>query len=127
MKGLVETRVAPARAGDGGRAHGWRRASERGEHAKALKLLLPLAEQGDPRAAYALAELYAEGVALDLVQAVKWYSIVADRLPNAEPRMRQKATVRQIVRSRQLTAPQLVEAKKLVAEWKPTSPDAREP
>ena len=102
-------------------------ASRRGEHATTLALLLPLAEQGDPRAAYAVAELYAEGVAIDLVQAVKWYSIVADRLPTAEPRLRDKATVRQIVRSRQLTAPQLAEAKKLVAEWKPRSVEGKKP
>ena len=100
-------------------------ASARGEHDKALKLLLPLADQGDPRAAYALAELYAEGVAVDLVQAVKWYSIVADRLPATEPRMREKATVRQIVRSRQLTPAQLAQVKKLVAEWKPTSAEGK--
>jgi TPR repeat protein len=102
-------------------------ASERGEHDKALKLLLPLADQGDPPAAYAVAELYAEGSAMDLVQAVKWYSIVADRLPAAETRMREKATVRQIVRSRQLTPPQLAEARRLVAEWQPTSATGRKP
>lgn len=101
--------------------------SARGKHAKTLALLLPLAEQGDPRAAYAVAELYAEGATMDLVQAVKWYSIVADRLPAAEPRLREKATVRQIVRSRQLNAPQLAEAKKQVAAWKPASAQAAKP
>jgi len=50
-------------------------ASKRGDYATALRLWLPLAEQGDAYAQFNLGYMYAkgEGVPQDYAEAVKWY------------------------------------------------------
>ena len=54
---------------------------ERGEYETALKLLRPLAEQGDAKAQHKLGLMYnnGQGVPQDYVEAVKWYRMAAER------------------------------------------------
>ena len=56
-------------------------AHERGDYAAALRLLRPLAEQGDADAQFNLGFLYAkgEGVPQDHAEAVKWYRLAAEQ------------------------------------------------
>ena len=51
------------------------------DYATVLRLLRPLAEQGDARAQFNLGFMYAkgQGVPKDYVQAVKWYRLAADQ------------------------------------------------
>jgi len=52
-----------------------------GDYATALRLLRPLAEQGDPYAQTMLGNLYDEGkgVPQDYQEAVKWYRLAAEQ------------------------------------------------
>jgi TPR repeat protein len=52
-----------------------------GDYAAALKLLRPLAEQGNPGAQYNLGQMYrnGRGVPQDLGEAIKWYRRAADQ------------------------------------------------
>ena len=63
-------------------------AASRGEHAQALQIWQPLAEQGDARAQYELAGMYADGVELaqDYAAALRWYRAAAEqrRIPIPE-------------------------------------------
>ncbi len=56
-------------------------ADKRGDHARALRLWRPLAEQGNPRAQNNLGEMYrnGHGVPQDYVEAMRWYRKAADR------------------------------------------------
>jgi TPR repeat protein len=55
-------------------------AAQRGDYAKALTLLLPLAEQGDNRARVALGDMYMHwGDLQDEAEAVKWYRLAAEQ------------------------------------------------
>ncbi len=56
-------------------------ALQRGDHAAAIKVFRPLAERGDPTAAYALSVLYADGrgVAKDDAEALAWLRKSADK------------------------------------------------
>lgn len=56
-------------------------AYERGDFAAALRLLKPLADQGDAAAQFNLGILYdrGQGVAPDFVEAARWYRLSADQ------------------------------------------------
>jgi TPR repeat protein len=56
-------------------------AHERGDYAEALRLLRPLAEQGDARAQDNLGILYhdGQGVPQDYAEAVKWHRLAAEQ------------------------------------------------
>jgi uncharacterized protein len=56
-------------------------AYERGDYATALRLLHPLADQGDAQAQYNLGTLYdnGQGVAQNDAEAMKWYRKAADQ------------------------------------------------
>ena len=56
-------------------------AYKRKDYKEAHRLLLPLAEQGDPEAQYQLGNMYAngEGVPQDYKEAVKWYRLSAEQ------------------------------------------------
>ena len=55
-------------------------ASDRGDHATALRLLRPLADQGDASAQYILGVMYAKvGGAKNYAEALKWYRLAADQ------------------------------------------------
>jgi TPR repeat protein len=55
-------------------------AHERGDYATALRLLRPLANQGNSGAQYNLGFMYyeGEGVPQDFAEAVKWYRLAAN-------------------------------------------------
>ena len=69
--------VVPAYAGpheDGLAAY------QRGDHATALKIMRPLAEQGQAQAQHNLGVMYYNGVpAKDYGEAVKWYRMAAEQ------------------------------------------------
>jgi TPR repeat protein len=69
---LMLSSAAPVAAGPGEDAVA---AYARGDYATALRLLRPLAEQGDAQAQYNLGVLYdnGQGVPQDDAEAVKWY------------------------------------------------------
>ncbi len=50
-----------------------------GNHKKSLKLLLPLANKGNAKAQYYVANMYVEGkgVATNILTALKWYKVAA--------------------------------------------------
>ena len=56
-------------------------AAEKGDFAAALRLLTPLAEQGDAKAQFNLGLIYfnGDGVAQDYKTAVKWYTLAAEQ------------------------------------------------
>ncbi len=56
-------------------------AYQRADYATALKLLRPLAEQGNPKAQYNLGYMYAEGLSLqqDHAEAVQWFRMAAEQ------------------------------------------------
>jgi uncharacterized protein len=76
------------------------------------------AEQGEPNAQTNLGLMYADGkgVSQDLIQAHLWWSLAARQgSADARKRLGELETV--------ITPAQLAEARKLMAEWKPTTPD----
>ncbi len=56
-------------------------AYDRGDYATAFEEWLPIAEQGDPRAQYALGAIYDNGYGLpqDYAEAIKWYRMAAEQ------------------------------------------------
>ena len=75
---LVVSFAVPAAAGQFGAAGA---AHRRGDYATALRLLLPLAEQGDADAQSLLGHMYAagDGVPQNYAEAAKWYREAADQ------------------------------------------------
>ena len=89
-------------------------ASDRGDHATALRLWRPLADQGHAGAQFHLGAMFANGrgVPQDDVQAHKWFNMagaggVEDGRKN-----------RDIVATK-MTPAQIAEAQRLALEWKP--------
>src|SRR6202035_6044415 len=70
--------AAPVAAGPGQDAMA---AYARGDYATALRLLRPLADQGDAQAQYNLGALYdnGQGVPQNYAEAMKWYRKAADQ------------------------------------------------
>lgn len=66
---------------DAGQLEDARDAYNKGEFAKALALLKPLAESGVAEAQYSIGVIYAfgEGVPLDYAEAMKWFLMAADQ------------------------------------------------
>jgi TPR repeat protein len=84
----------------------------KGDYATALRLLRPLADQGDARAQYTLGFLYrtGQGVPQDYVQAHMWSNLAAGY---------QNAVNNRDAVARLMTPAQIAEAQKLAREWKP--------
>jgi TPR repeat protein len=61
---------------------GARKATEKGDHKKALRLLRPLAKQGDSIAQYMVGRMYADGlgVSRDYKQAAKLFGRILDTI-----------------------------------------------
>ena len=96
-------------------------AVKRRDYATALRLIRPLAEQGDANAQYNLGVLYDNGLGVpqDYVRAHMWLNLAATQGRESA------ATFRDLV-ARRMTAAQIAEAQKLAREWKPTKqPSAR--
>ena len=119
-------------------------AVDRGDYATALRLLRPLAEEGNQEAQINLGNMYFDGngVPLDYAQSVKWYLLAADqgntdaqialgflykygeavRLDYVQAYkwfdLAGSVSDRDIVAT-MMTPAQIAEAQKLVREWKP--------
>lgn len=90
-------------------------AIKRRDYATAVRLIRPLAEQGDANAQYNLGVLYDNGLGVpqDRVRAYMWLNLAAMQGRESA------ATIRDLV-ARLMTPVQISEAQKLVREWKPT-------
>ena len=88
---------------------------KRHDYATALRLIRPLAEQGDANAQYNLGVFYDNGlgVSQDRVRAYMWLSLAAMQ-------GRESAAAFRDLVARLMTPAQIAEAQKLAREWKPT-------
>src|SRR6476661_3471443 len=104
--------IAPAAAGPLDDADA---AIKRRDYATAVRLIRPLAEQGDANAQYNLGVLYDNGLGVpqDRVRAYMWLNLAAMQGRESA------ATIRDLV-ARLMTPAQISEAQKLAREWKPT-------
>ena len=95
-------------------------AVKRRDYATALRLIRPLAEQGDASAQYNLGVFYDNGfgVPQDYVSALMWLNLSAAQGKEGA------ATFRDLV-ARLMTPAQIAEAQKLAREWKPTKQPSR--
>jgi TPR repeat protein len=88
------------------------------DYATALRIIRPLAEQGDPNAQYTLGVLYQNGLGVpqDRVSAYAWLSLAASR-------GRENAAAIRDLGARLMSSSEIDEGKKRVEEWnrKPTS------
>ena len=86
------------------------------DYATAVRLIRPLAEQGDATAQYNLGVFYDNGldVPQDRVSAYMWFTLSAAQGKEGA------ATFRDLI-ARRMTPAQIAEAQKLAHEWKPTS------
>jgi TPR repeat protein len=90
-------------------------------YAEAMKWYRKAADQGDAAAQFNLGTLYynGRGVAQDLVEAHKWYTLAASRFPGPMAANRQRAVNNRQLVAAKMTPSQIVEAQRLVSEWKP--------
>jgi uncharacterized protein len=95
-------------------------AVKRHDYATALRLIRPLAEQGDASAQYNLGVFYDNGLGVpqDYVRALMWLNLSAAQGKEGA------ATFRDLV-ARLMTPEQIAAAQKLAREWKPTKPQPR--
>lgn len=86
-------------------------------HQRAVCSLAQGAGQGNAEAQLYLGVLYeyGRGVARDFVQAYKWYALAAQAVSSKNPKA--QAVKNRDYLAGQMTAAQLAEAKKLVADW----------
>jgi TPR repeat protein len=90
-------------------------AIKRRDYATAVRLIRPLAEQGNANAQYNLGVLYDNGLGVpqDRVRAYMWLNLAAMQGRESA------ATIRDLV-ARLMTPGQISEAQKMAREWKPT-------
>ena len=90
------------------------------DYATALRLIRPLAEQGDATAQYNLGIFYDNGLSVpqDPISAYMWFSLSAAQGKEGA------ATFRDLI-ARGMTPAQIAEAQKLAREWKPTKQPTR--
>ncbi|MSP75620.1 MAG: sel1 repeat family protein [Rhodospirillaceae bacterium] len=115
---LVSGAAVPAVAGpleDGRTAH------DKGDYVTALRLWLPLAEQGNAVAQYNVGGMYASsrGVPRDYVQAYKWFNLTASRSSGSQNDLRELAIKGRDLVATRMTPAEVAEAQKLAREWKP--------
>jgi TPR repeat protein len=91
-------------------------AIKRRDYATALRLIRPLAEQGDANAQYNLGVFYDNGLGVpqDRVRAHMWLNLAAMQGRESA------ATFRDLV-ARLMTPAQIAEAQKLAREWNPNA------
>ena len=91
-------------------------ALRRRDYATAVRLIRPLAEQGNANAQYNLGTFYDNGlgVPLDKVRAYMWFSLSAAQ-------GREGAAAFRDLIARRMTPAQIAEAQKLAREWKPNT------
>lgn len=95
-------------------------AIKRRDYATAVRLIRPLAEQGDARAQYTLGVFYDNGLGVpqDHVRAYMWLNLSAAQ-------GREGAAAFRDLIARRMTPAQIAEAQKLAREWKPTTQPPR--
>jgi TPR repeat protein len=95
-------------------------AIKRRDYASALRIIRPLAEQGDASAQYSLGVFYDNGLSVpqDLVRAYMWLTLSAKQGKDGA------AIFRDLI-ARRMTTAQIADAQKLAHEWKPTTQQAR--
>jgi len=91
-------------------------ALKRRNYPTAVRLILPLAEQGNADAQYNLGVLYDNGLGLpqDKVRAYMWFNLSAAQ-------GREGAAAFRDLIARLMTPAQIAEAQKLAREWKPNT------
>ena len=89
-------------------------AIKRRDYATAVRLIRPLAEQGDANAQYILGVFYDNGLGVpqDKVRAYMWFNLSAAQ-------GREGAAAFRDLIARRMTPVQIAEAQKLAREWKP--------
>jgi TPR repeat protein len=95
-------------------------AVKRRDYATAVRLVRPLAEQGDANAQYNLGVFYDNGLGVpqDKVRAYMWLNLSAAQ-------GRDGAVAFRDLMARRMTPAQIAEAQKLAREWKPTKQPTR--
>jgi len=95
-------------------------AVKRRDYATAVRLIRPLAEQGDATAQYTLGVFYDNGLGVpqDHIRSYMWFDLSATQGRDGA------AAFRDLVK-RRMTPGQIAEAQKLAREWKPTKPPDR--
>ena len=91
-------------------------AIKRRDYATAVRLIRPLAEQGDANAQYNLGVFYDNGLGVpqDKVRAYMWFNLSAAQGRDGA------AAFRDLIAWR-MTSAQIAEAQKLAREWKPNT------
>src|SRR5215813_2876010 len=91
-------------------------AVKRRDYATAVRLIRPLAEQGDATAQYTLGVFYDNGLGVpqDHISAYMWLNLSAAQGRDGA------AAFRDLI-ARRMTPAQIAEAQKLAREWKPTT------
>ncbi|MGB8893911.1 MAG: hypothetical protein WCD13_06305 [Pseudolabrys sp.] len=91
-------------------------AIKRRDYATAVRLIRPLAEQGDANAQYNLGVFYDNGLGVpqDKVRAYMWFNLSAAQGRDGA------AAFRDLI-ARRMTSAQIAEAQKLAREWKPNT------
>ena len=91
-------------------------ALKRRDYATAVRLIRPLAEQGNANAQYNLGVFYDNGLGVpqDKVRAYMWFSLSASQ-------GREGAAAFRDLIARRMTPAQIAEAQKLAREWKPNT------
>ena len=91
-------------------------AIKRRDYATALRLIRPLAEQGDANAQYNLGVFYDNGLGVpqDKVHAYMWFNLSAAQ-------GREGAAAFRDLIARRMTPAQIAEAQTLAREWKPNT------
>ena len=89
-------------------------ALKRRDYASALRLIRPLAEQGDANAQYNFGVFYDNGLGVpqDKVRAYMWFNLSAAQGRDGA------AAFRDLI-ARRMTPAQIAEAQRLAREWKP--------
>ena len=92
-------------------------ALQRGDYVTALRVIRPLAEEGDAFAQLALGVMYLNGwnTPRDYVQARKWFNLASSRSPPG--RDHDAAVLGRNIVAASMTPTQIDEAQKLTQEW----------
>src|SRR5215813_10904316 len=90
------------------------------DYATAVRLLRPLAEQGNPDAQYTLGVFYDNGLGVpqDRIRSYMWFELSASQ-------GREGAAAFRDLIARRMTHEQIAEAQKLAHEWRPTMQPSR--
>jgi len=94
-------------------------AYDRGDHTTAVRLYMPLAEQGDAEAQHAIGYMYrtGEGVPKDLVKAYMWLTLAISQFHELDTARRTLVESNRILVATSMTPEQIAEAQKLAQVW----------